>query len=47
LDVYENDLSLVLLDQRGQVRGRYQVFNTDPDLGALAVENFGGMSASS
>lgn len=38
LDVYENDLSLVLLDQQGQVRGRYQVFNTDPDLGASAVE---------
>ncbi len=38
LDVYENDLRLVLLDQHGQVRGRYAVFNTDPDLGALAVE---------
>ncbi len=37
-DVYENDLRLVLLDQQGQVRGRYAVFNTDPDLGAAAVE---------
>jgi cytochrome oxidase Cu insertion factor (SCO1/SenC/PrrC family) len=39
LDVYENDLSLVLLDRQGQVRGRYSVFNTDPDIGALAVAN--------
>jgi cytochrome oxidase Cu insertion factor (SCO1/SenC/PrrC family) len=38
LDLYENDLRLVLLDQQGQVRGRYAVFNTDPDLGASAVE---------
>jgi len=39
LDVYENDLSLVLLDRQGQVRGRYSVFNTDPDISALAVAN--------
>ncbi|MBB5031547.1 SCO family protein [Prosthecobacter vanneervenii] len=37
-DLYENDLRLVLLDRQGQVRGRYQVFHPDPDIGATAVE---------
>lgn len=37
LDLYENDLSLVLLDRQGRVRGRYPIFNTDSDLGASAV----------
>ena len=29
-DVFENDLRLVLVDQEGRVRGRYQVFHADP-----------------
>ena len=37
-DLYENDLRLVLLDRQGQVRGRYQVFHPDPDIGASSVE---------
>ena len=36
-DLYENDLRLVLLDRRGQVRGRYEVFHPDPDIGASAA----------
>jgi len=31
-DLYDNDLSLVLIDKKGRVRGRYEVFN--PDLAA-------------
>jgi len=37
-DLYENDLRLVLLDRQGQVRGRYQVFHPDPEVGASAAE---------
>lgn len=37
-DLYENDLRLVLLDRQGRVRGRYQVFHSDPDAGAAAAE---------
>jgi len=37
-DLYENDLRLVLLDRQGQVRGRYQVFHPDSEVGASAAE---------
>lgn len=37
-DLYENDLRLVLLDRQGQVRGRYQVFHPDAEIGASSVE---------
>lgn len=37
-DLYENDLRVVLLDREGRVRGRYQIFNPDPDAGANAAE---------
>lgn len=38
-DLYENDLRVVLLDRAGQVRGRYQIFNPDPDAGTAASES--------
>lgn len=37
-DLYENDLRLVLLDRQGQVRGRYQIFHPDPEVGASEAE---------
>ena len=39
LDVYENDLRLVLVDQSGQVRGHYQVFHPDPDVSQTATRS--------
>jgi cytochrome oxidase Cu insertion factor (SCO1/SenC/PrrC family) len=37
-DVYENDLRLVLVDQEGRVRGRYQVFHADPTSSQTAAK---------
>lgn len=37
LDLYENDLRLVLVDQKGRVRGRYNVFHPDPDVSQTAA----------
>jgi len=37
-DVYENDLRLVLVDQEGRVRGRYQVFHPDPAASQTAAK---------
>ncbi len=39
LDLYENDLRLVLVDQTGQVRGRYQVFHPDPEVSQAAAKS--------
>jgi cytochrome oxidase Cu insertion factor (SCO1/SenC/PrrC family) len=39
LDVYENDLRLVLVDQSGHVRGHYQVFHPDPDVSQTATRS--------
>jgi cytochrome oxidase Cu insertion factor (SCO1/SenC/PrrC family) len=38
-DLYENDLRLVLVDQAGQVRGRYQVFHPDPEVSQAAAKS--------
>lgn len=37
-DLFENDLRLVLVDQAGQVRGRYQVFQMDPTASDAAAQ---------
>jgi cytochrome oxidase Cu insertion factor (SCO1/SenC/PrrC family) len=37
LDLYENDLRLVLLDRQGRIRGRYSVFHPDPAIGEAAA----------
>ena len=39
LDLYENDLRLVLVDQKGQVRGRYQVFHPEPEVSQAAAKS--------
>jgi cytochrome oxidase Cu insertion factor (SCO1/SenC/PrrC family) len=39
LDVYENDLRLVLVDQSGQVRGHYQVFHPDTEVSETATRS--------
>jgi cytochrome oxidase Cu insertion factor (SCO1/SenC/PrrC family) len=39
LDLYENDLRLVLVDQKGQVRGHYQVFHPDPGVSHTAAKS--------
>lgn len=39
LDLYENDLRLVLVDQRGRVRGHYKVFHPDPDVSEGAASS--------
>lgn len=39
LDLYENDLRLVLVDQRGRVRGHYKVFHPDPDVSLGAARS--------
>ncbi len=38
LDFYEHDLRIVLVDRAGRVRGHYQVFHPEPDMGALMRE---------
>ena len=38
-DQYENDLRLVLVDQKGRVRGHYQVFHPDPGVSQTAVRS--------
>ena len=37
LDHYENDLRLVLVDQKGQIRGHYPVFHPDPGVSQTAA----------
>jgi cytochrome oxidase Cu insertion factor (SCO1/SenC/PrrC family) len=39
LDQYENDLRLVLVDQKGRVRGHYQVFHPDPGVSQTAARS--------
>jgi cytochrome oxidase Cu insertion factor (SCO1/SenC/PrrC family) len=39
LDQYENDLRLVLVDQKGQVRGHYAVFHPDPEASQTAARS--------
>ena len=38
-DQYENDLRLVLVDQKGRVRGHYLVFHPDPGVSQTAVRS--------
>jgi len=39
LDLYENDLRLVLLDRQGRIRGRFPVFHPDPAIGEAAASD--------